>query len=251
MSKPAGLQPYCEPRADAAADPARNARRRRLGDLRRWIGASKWQPNVAILLGGALVAGAAVAQPAACRTDPFSQLAAAEREQVLQQECGGEHIDWKVETPRAQPVDVGPSLVSASVDTTVSERLTPSTLGTLKLSWAGLRSETEGGLRTERAALAAGSMVRLAEDLALQMDMGHDLTAGGRNRATVAGTWQPTRRSVMFAEWAGSEHTTEMHRVGARWWLLPQRLAFDVGANHLPDSGWNEGRVGLVLSLRL
>jgi hypothetical protein len=57
---------------------------------------------------------------------------------------------------------------------------------------------------------------------------------------------------VLFAEWAGSEAGTEAHRVGARWWLVPRRLAVDVGARHLPDGmGWVDHRVGLAFSLSL
>ena len=41
----------------------------------------------------------------------------------------------------------------------------------------------------------------------------------GRSFPLVSSVWKPSR-GLVFAEWAGSEDRTEMHRVGARWWLV-------------------------------
>jgi hypothetical protein len=202
----------------------------------------------ALLLGAALCMGAQAQQ--ACRVDPFGQQSAAEGESLLRQGCGGEHLKWNLETPRARPEDAGPSLLQAQVVTSVSRPLAYGLLGTLKFDWAGLRDETDGELRTERSALAAGGLVRIGDGLALQMNLGRELT-DLRSRATVSTLWQPTRSATAFAEWAGSETGTEAQRLGARWWLLPQRLALDVAATRLPDGiGWSDHRIGLTLAVQ-
>ena len=202
----------------------------------------------ALLLGGALCMGAA-AQPA-CPVDPFGQQSAADGEQLLRQGCGGGHLQWKVETPRARAEDAGPSLLQAQVATSISQPLPYGLLGSLRLDWAGMRAESDGELRTERSALAAGGLVRFGDALALQMNLGRELTEL-RSRATLATLWQPMRSATAFAEWAGSEAGTEVQRLGARWCLLPKRLALDVAATHLPDgSGWNDHRIGLTLALQ-
>lgn len=195
----------------------------------------------------ATAGNAARAEPPACRVEPFGQTDAAAAERALAAPCGGEHLDWKLETPRAHPLDPGPSLLRARVDTSVSEPLASDLQGTLKLSWAALRDEREGDgeLRTQRAELAAGSLFRLDDDFALQFGVGRDVLGEGRNRTTFVGLWQPTERSVLFAEWAGSEGQTDQHRVGARWWLAPRRVSVDVGASLLPDGQWSEQRIGL------
>jgi hypothetical protein len=204
---------------------------------------------IAALLFGAALCASAQARPA-CRVDPFGAQSAAEGEQLLRQGCGGDHLQWNVETPRARPEDPGPSLLQAQVATSVSRPLAYGLLGTLKFDWAGTRDESDGELRTERSALAAGGLLRVGDGLALRMNLGRELT-DLRSRATLATLWQPTRSATAFAEWAGSEGGTEAKRLGARWWLLPQRLALDVAATHLPDGiGWNDHRIGLTLAIR-
>jgi hypothetical protein len=203
---------------------------------------------VALLLGAALCTGAAAQQ--ACRVEPFGQQSAADGEQLLRQGCGGGHLQWNLETPRARPEDAGPSLLQAQLASSVSRPLPYGLLGTLKFDWAGLRDESDGELRTERSALAAGGLVRVGDGLALQMNLGRELTEL-RSRATLTTLWQPMRSTTAFAEWAGSPTGTEAHRLGARWWLLPQRLALDVAATHSPDgSGWNDQRIGLTLAIQ-
>ena len=203
---------------------------------------------IAVLLSGAALCIGAQAQQA-CRVDPFGEQSVAEGERLLRQGCGGEHLQWNVETPRARPEDAGPSLLQAQVVTSVSRPFAYGLLGTLKFDWAGLRDESDGELRTERSALAAGGLLRVSDGLALQMNVGRELT-DLRSRATLATLWKPTRSATAFAEWAGSESGTEAQRLGARWWLLPQRLALDVAATHLPDGvGWSDHRIGLTLAI--
>jgi hypothetical protein len=206
--------------------------------------------NVTAAVLCAVLPVAALAEPA-CRVEPFGQQSVADGEQLLRQPCGGEHLQLNLETPRARPEDPGPSLVHARVVTSVSQPLVAGLLGTLKFSWAGTRNEADGELRTDRTALAAGTLVRVSDELALQANLGRELTAAFRNRATLATLWQPTRAALAFVEWAGSANGTEAQRVGARWWLLRHRLSLDVAATHQPDGiGWSDHRVGLTLAIR-
>jgi hypothetical protein len=186
----------------------------------------------------------------ACPVEPFGAQSAAAGEQLLREDCGGRHLQWSLETPRARPEDAGPSLLQAQLVSSVSQRLPYGVLGTLKFDWAGTRAEADGELRTERTLVAAGGLLPLSEQLALQMNLGREFAAE-RSRATVATVWQPTRRTLAFAEWAGTETGTDTQRLGARWWLLPNRLALDVAATRLPDGiGWSDHRVGLTLAIQ-
>jgi hypothetical protein len=86
----------------------------------------------------------------------------------------------------------------------------------------------------------------------VQTNYGLEHTGAERSRATVASVWKPVKTGVLFAEWAGSEAGTEAHRVGGRWWLIPRKLAIDLGARHLPDGpGWVDRRIGLALDVAL
>jgi hypothetical protein len=109
-----------------------------------------------------------------------------------------------------------------------------------------------GGLRTERTVLSLGGQLRLDDSLSLQTNLGLEHAGAPRTRATVASVWQPTKMGLLFAEWAGSEAGTEARRVGGRWWLVPRKLAVDLGARYLPDGlGWVDQRVGLAFNLAL
>ena len=203
---------------------------------------------IAVLLSVAAACIGAQAQQA-CPVEPFGAPSVAESEQLLRQGCGGEHLQWNVETPRARPEDAGPSLLQAQVATSLSRPFAYGLLGTLKFDWAGLRDESDGELRTRRSEFAASGLLRVGDGLALQMNFGRELT-DLRSRATLATLWQPTRSTTAFAEWAGSHAGTEAQRLGARWWLLRQRLALDVAATHLPDGvGWDDPRIGLTLAI--
>lgn len=212
--------------------------------MRRW--AAAWA------LGGMLAAPAWAGGLPDCPVAPFGEVSAAQHAAVLSGGCGYDSSRWKLETPRARPADVGPSLVKAEFSSLMSARVS-SLLGSLRLDWAGMRAgDAGGGLRTERTALALGGAVRVDDSLLLQTNLGLEHTGAARTRATVSSVWQPTKAGLLFAEWAGSETGTEAHRVGGRWWLVPRKLAIDLGARYLPDGlGWVDQRVGLAVKLAL
>ena len=187
-----------------------------------------------------------------CPVAAFGEASASQHAAMLSDGCNYESSRLKLETPRAKPVDPGPSLVKAEYSALSSMRFS-SLVGSLKFDWAGLRgSDASGGLRTERTAVSVGGLVRLVESLSLQTNFGLEHTAGPRTRTTVSSVWQPTKSGVLFAEWAGTETGTEARRIGGRWWLVPRTFAIDLGARYLPAGpGWVDQRVGLSLNLGL
>ncbi|MBX3619268.1 MAG: hypothetical protein KF891_04660 [Rhizobacter sp.] len=208
-----------------------------------------------LALAGALVAAVAPARAdelTDCPVTPFAEATALQYQAGLEGQCRTEDTRWLIETPRAKPSDVGPSLLRAEFSSLTSVQL-PFMVGSMRFDWSGLRgSEAAGSPRSERAALALGGLVHLLDNLAVQTRLGLEYTDVQRSRATVSGVWQPIREGVLFAEWAGSEAGTEGQRVGGRWWVVPEHLSIDVGARYLPDgTGWVDERVALTLDLPL
>lgn len=184
---------------------------------------------------------------APCRIEPFADDSAEQREALWGRSCGGEHVRLGFER-------AGPSAVRARLNSVVTERVRPPLVGiplvsSIRLAWSGVGDAEGGGLRTEQGILAAASSVRLGEEWSVRANVGREIT-GSRTRTTLASIWRPAR-GLIFAEWAGSEERTEAHRVGARWWLLPKRLAIDIGARYLPDGiGWVDQGIRLSFFAR-
>jgi hypothetical protein len=214
--------------------------------------AHNWRGRVAVAGAALLAAAAHAAGLPDCPVAPFADVSAAQRAVVMNDGCQYESSRWQLETPRAKPLDPGPSLVKAQFSSLMSMRF-PSLVGSLKFDWAGMRlGDADGGLRTERTAVALGGLLRLVDSLSLQTNLGLEHTGAPRNRATIASIWQPSKTGLLFAEWAGSDTRTEARRVGGRWWLVPRRFSIDLGARHVPDGpGWVDQRIGLALNLPL
>jgi hypothetical protein len=183
-----------------------------------------------------------------CPVAPFGDVPPELLAMQMNGNCGYDGSRWKIETPRVNP-SAGPSLVKAEYSSLSSMRFS-SLVGSLKFDWAGLSDdESEGGLRTARAALAFGGVLPLVDSLVLQTHLGVEHAGVERSRATVASVWQPFREGVLFAEWAGSEEGTEAHRIGGRLWLVPQRFAIDMAVRHQPDGpGWGDQRFGVAFN---
>lgn len=197
-----------------------------------------------------LAATAAAHARSPCRVDPFGAESAAERAALLARGCGGERVDYRLESLRDQPTDPGPSMLAARIDAATTKPLADRLLGTLRLNWSAAGSERgEGLLRTERTAWAAGTWWQPQRSFGLQVNVGREYTAEPRTRATFAGIWRPLRGAVLFAEWAGDAERTEGHRVGLRWWLVRHRLALEAGASRLADTGWVDKQVRLSYGL--
>ncbi len=206
--------------------------------------------GLALAASGLLLATSAhAARP--CKVEPFAQESAADRARAISQPCGGEHLEWNLSgTPRRAMLNGQPNIVRARLGSVRTQRLGSGMLASLKFNWAASGDSFARRFQTDRMALAAGGWFRVDRRLALQANIGREKTEGQRTRATLATVWQPVRQALVFAEWAGSDEGTEMHRVGGRWWLVPRRLALDFGAIARPDGGgWEEHRIGLTYGL--
>lgn len=208
------------------------------------------KPLASLALGACCAASSAVwaAQPA-CSAQPFADESAAQQEQRLARTCSGTQTQWSLETPRARPVDPGPSLTNARFSSAVTRTL-DDWRNTLQLDWAGTRTETASGMRTAQATLAAASLFKL-DDWAVHFKLGREMAGAPSTRAAVTSLWQPTRSALVFAEWAGTQTGTQAHRLGARWWPVPGLMAFDFVARQLPgNTAWVDQRVSLTLQFQ-
>jgi hypothetical protein len=188
-----------------------------------------------------------------CPVAPFGDPTAEQRATMLDGKCSFDSTRWKVETPRARPVDPRPSQVRAQYSSLTSLKYSSSLQGSLKFDWSTFRGGDErSSLRTDRAVFALGGMYQIDDSLAVQTNVGMEQAGEARTRATVSSLWRPFKSSFLFAEWAGSNAGTEAHRLGGRVWVVPRRLAIDLGARYLPDGpGWVDRRIGLALNLEL
>lgn len=201
------------------------------------------------LLGAEPAAAEAAAPP--CRVGPFAEPTVGERTRMARQECRADDLRWAIE-PRAQQAAVAtPGPLKATIERLWSERLVAGINGTVKFGWAGRHVMGDSGLRTDRAVVAAGSTVPLARQFWLQMNVGREVgPASVRNRASMASVWQPFRSSTLVAEWAADQGAQPTRKLSGRYWLLPKRLALDLGARHERDGiGWVDPRVGLTYSV--
>jgi hypothetical protein len=192
----------------------------------------------------ALLDVAAFEPPAACAVDPFADASFDQRELLLERACGRNRLDFRVDTPRAQPTDTGPSQLVLEVDQVLSRQVLDAFTATARLGWSGATHDGFSRMETGRALLAAGGRLRLHERWAVDMNLGRDIGPGLRSRATMAGTWRPAGDHMVFAELA-AEQGGVANVVGYRWWLLPDRAVIDVTARRNAGGDMVEPRLGL------
>jgi len=216
---------------------------------------SVWIAPVWIAFALGLSAAAAGAQPqlldasafearAACAVDPFADATLDQRELLLERGCGRNRLDLRVDTPRAQPTDNGPSQLVVEVDQVVSRQVVEAFTATARLGWSGATQDGFSRMETGRALLAAGGHMRLHERWAVDMSLGRDVGNGLRSRATMAALWRPADDHLLFAELAAEEGGVE-NVVGYRWWLVPERAVIDVTARLSAGGDMVEPRVGV------
>jgi hypothetical protein len=182
--------------------------------------------------------------PQPCRVEPYADTSLEQREQSLERQCGWDRLQFKLDGPRTQ----GTGLVSAPVKLEADQLLTRNDgalTSSVRLGWAAQRDEKEGRLQTERALFAAGSMLKLSPDLALDMSVGRDVGANLPTRTTVTGLWRTGSDQLLFAEFAPDASGVVASAIGLRWWLVPNRLVLDVAARRSADGQAIEPRVGL------
>jgi hypothetical protein len=183
--------------------------------------------------------------PQPCRVDPYGDASLEQRELQLDRACGQDRLQMRVDGPRVQPQAVAMATPKLEVDQLLSRNdgwLTHS----LRLGWSAALDDKAGRMQTDHALFAAGTMLRLNDDWAIEMNVGRDVGARLPARTTFAGLWRPLDDGMLFAQ-VTPEATGLASTVGMRWWLVPKRLVFDVAARRSADGQVIEPRVGLSL----
>ncbi len=185
--------------------------------------------------------------PQPCRVDPYGDANAEQREQQLDRACGLDQVQMRADGPRVQPQAgaVAMATPKLEVDQLLSRQegwLTHS----LRLGWSAALDDKAGRLQTDHALVAAGTMLRLNDDWAVDMNVGRDVGAKLPTRTTFTGLWRPLDEGMVFAQLA-PEAAGLAGTVGLRWWLVPRRLVFDVAARRSADGQTVEPRLGLSL----
>ena len=183
--------------------------------------------------------------PQACRVDPYGDANPEQRELQLDRACGLDRTQMRLDGPRVEPkvATVSTATPKFGVDELVSRQdgwLTNS----LRLGWSAALDDKVGRMQTDHALMAAGTMLRLNEDWAVDMNVGRDVGAKLPTRATFTGLWRPLDDGMVFAQLA-PETAGLASTVGLRWWLVPKRLVFDVAAHRSADGQTIEPRLGL------
>lgn len=190
-----------------------------------------------------LLKDSAFARAPNCDLEPFADLDSGRGERLLERDCGPEHRDTRLDVPRVQLVATGVPRVD--VEQTVSTRW-DSLIASARLGWSGASDEKQTRMSTQRALIAAGGLLKLDEDWALEMKVGRDAGPGLRTRATMAGLWRPVGEHLLFLQFAAEEGGVAQ-AVGLRYWLLPGRASFDLLARRSPDGQSIEPRFGFQL----
>ncbi len=161
----------------------------------------------------ALLDGGAFEAPTACPVEPFADPSLGEREHSLGRDCGRNRLDLRVDTPRAQPTDTGPSRLVLEVDQVMTRQVLDAFTATARLGWSGATQEGFSRMETGRALLAAGGRLRLHEQWAVDMNLGRDIGPGPRSRATMAGTWRRRMITWYSPSWRRSRRRGERRRL--------------------------------------
>ena len=189
----------------------------------------------------------AFVMPQPCRVDPYGDADPAQRELQLDRSCGLDRLQMRVDGPRVQSQAAAVTMAAPKfeVDQLLSRNdgfLTHS----LRLGWSAAFDDGSGKLQTDHALLAAGTMLRLNEDWAVDMNVGRDVGGKLPLRTTFSGLRRPIDDGMLFAQLA-PETAGLAGTVGLRWWVLPKRLVFNVAAHRSADGQTIEPRVGFSL----
>lgn len=187
--------------------------------------------------------------PPDCALSPFGDVSLVEYQASVIGECIDDSTHLSLDSLKAKPEDLGPSLMQAEFSSMSTWRES-SMLGTVRFDWSGERGEVIES--SQRASLSLGGLLKLHDTFAVQSNVGIEQAETQRSRATFSGIWRPNPFGLVFAEWAGSALGTDSHRFGGRLWIVPRRLSFDVRLRYVPEEHcWDTQQVGLTLSLPL
>ncbi|WP_348754336.1 hypothetical protein [uncultured Aquincola sp.] len=205
-----------------------------------------------------LLGPAAFAAPSTCSLDPFADANPEQRERQLERAdvsggmgygCTGERMAMNVAAPPpAVTSNARMRRFDLSIDQWMSTRLADQLTTSARL---GVKASGDPTVRSQaaRALVAAGSMLRLNDDWAMELQFGRDKdTTALRSRAKWSTLWRVAGEHLMYLQLA-SEPAGTAQTVGMRWWLVPRRATLDVSAYRPVDTQRVEPRLGLSVTL--
>lgn len=188
-----------------------------------------------------LLTGGAFSSAPPCAVDPFADAGAEQRAEMLRTDCGQDRFMFDLRTPRANATDTGASRVELDVDQLMTRRFDGFLLSA-RFGYSAAGAASLEGLHTARMLLAAGGQWRIDDDLALDLQLGHDAGPAQRSRARLGGQWRPADSQLLFAQWA-ADTERQSQTVGWRWSMWRQRAWLEVSARR--EGELVEPRVGL------
>jgi hypothetical protein len=204
---------------------------------------------LALLCALVLVAGVALAAPPLlpadafttprpCELHPFDDPSVEQREQSLSRPCGRDALKMRL-------FDTGPKRVGLEVDQLMTMHADDNLTASARLGWSGASDPSQPALG--RALIAAGGMLKLDDNWALDLSAGHDIGSDKRTRATASALFRPTGRNLMYVELAAEDVRVVAPGVGMRW-RLTDNASLDVSARRSADRQQVQPRLGFQLS---
>lgn len=206
-----------------------------------------------------LLGPAAFASPSTCALDPFADANGEQRERQLARAdlgggmgygCTGERLALNVAAPPpAVTSNARMRRFDLSIDQWMSTRVADQLTTSARL---GVKASGDPTVRSQaaRALVAAGSMLRLNDDWAMELQFGRDKdTTTQRSRAKWSTLWRVAGEHLMYMQLSTDRTGGTAETVGLRWWLVPRRATLDLSAYRPVDAQRVEPRLGLSVTL--
>lgn len=179
-----------------------------------------------------LLGTAAFAAPASCALDPFRDANGEQRERQFERadhDCVGDDFALNVAAPSPmRPAPAQARRFDLSVDRWMSARV-DRLKTSARLGWTAT-GDPRLGWQTARALVAAGSLLRLNDDWAMELQFGRDRhLAEQRSLAKWSTLWRVAGEHLLYMQVA-SEQAGVAQTFGLRWWLAPRKASLDLSA---------------------
>ncbi|MEF7613474.1 hypothetical protein V4F39_06075 [Aquincola sp. MAHUQ-54] len=198
-----------------------------------------------------LLGPGAFAAPRNCALDPFADANGEQRERQFDhadRDCPGERFALNMAAPRpSRPAAAQARRFDLSVDQWMSARM-DRLMTSARLGWMAT-GDARLGWQTARALVAAGSLLRLNDDWAMELQFGRDRSAAAlRSRAKWSTLWRVAGEHLLYVQVA-AEEAGAAQVIGLRWWLAPRRATLDLSAHRSFDGERIEPRFNLSVRL--
>ncbi len=175
---------------------------------------------------------AATIPPGECQMESWYQSADDAREAHLAPGCGvGETVEVGLEAIRFSPATGDRYALGAQLKSVFPGLATAGWQFGAKANAAAAR--TAAGARWESDTYGATAIAtrELTDGLALHLNLGGERRKRDGRDATlyaVALAWSPSPQVLLFGEVLGDDRSSATRTVGARWWLLSERVGLDL-----------------------